>query len=278
MKAIHYLSLTLVIQSLAAHPKDYIPMPPPYDKPVATYTAADVVGCAFSTPELLPNGHPFRAKGAEKTIKQQWPGAKTATNIDLILAYVVNAQTPQEERTVGEGLFWCIHEMMDVPKTDQAAAFARTYSSQADPVNKRKIAFMANLLFPYLAQASVLEPLEMMLDDSSVYETVRSEGGHVFTTTVRRQAAGFMFKFIFGRDRDLLSIDLPEGQYIMSNTDRESIYNDGVSEGDACARLKAWMIAHRAIVESQCVKIAAATDPPYSLPHKKYLVAPPPKQ
>lgn len=275
MKAIRMLAIAATIQTLAAHPKDYIPAAPPYDKPVASYTVADVVGCAFSTPELLANGHPFKAKGAEKTIKNQWPGATTATNIDLILSYIVNAQTPQEERTVGEGLFWCIHEMTDVSKADQAAAFVRTHAAQADPANKRKIALMADRLFPYLARAGVLNPLKDLLDDASAYESFRNEGRSIATTTTRRKSAGILRKLIFSKD--LLSIDLPNGEYLMSPADMESIYGESVSEVDTCSRLKVWMNTNWSTIESQCVKIAAATDPPYSLPHKKYLTAPPPK-
>lgn len=256
MKAVQFITLAALFQTLFANPKDYIPAAPPYDKPVASYTVADVVGCAFATRELLPHGHPFKAKGGEKTIKQQWPGATTATNIDVILAYVANAQAPHEERSVGKRLSWCIREMTDVAKADQAAAFARTYSAQADPVDKRKIALMAEWLFPNIGKSTVLTPLVTMLDDTSVYETLRNEEQGVANTTVRRKAKTIFLKLIF--DSDLLSIDLPEGEAIMSSADKDSIFNVEVSEADSCSRLKAWITTNWATIESQCEKIEAA--------------------
>ena len=260
------LPLACITQALVAAPIDYLPPPPPFEKQLADYTAQDVVGCAFAWKAALPNGHPFKPESGAITIKAEWPGAKIPANTDVILSYIFHAATPVEETGIAKGIYWTIHEMMDVQSSQKATAFARLYDAQTDGVKRRKLAFMVKIVFPYLADERLLLPLKDMLDDSSVYRSERSEGGHVGTTSVRLAARKMLSNIIF--DKELLSLDLPEGQSIMSGGDQAAIFGEDVSEADSCALLKAWITNHWTEISAQAAKLRAKPDRTYELPRK----------
>lgn len=249
---------------LMGAPRDYLPDPPSFDKKVADYTVQDVVGCAFTCRALLPNGHPFKPANGFAKIKSDWPGAKLPANIDVILTYVFPTTDSFDERSITNGIYWTIHEIMDVPATEKATAFVRVYDAQTDSVKKRKLAFMNQKLFPYLADERMLLPLKDMLDDSSVYRTERTEGGGVATTSVRRAAKGMFRRILF--DKDLLSMDTDEGKYLMGEADIEAIFGGTATEEVSCGLLKTWITDHWQEIASQAAKARAKADREYEPP------------
>lgn len=78
------LSLLCITQALVAAPIDYLPPTPPPEKKIADYTAQDIVGCVFGRNRAQPKEHPLRVKDPWAKLKAEWPGAKVATNIDLV--------------------------------------------------------------------------------------------------------------------------------------------------------------------------------------------------
>lgn len=267
--AIQMTVVAIVLQAVNAAPKDYLPQPPPADKAPASYSVQDVVGCAFSWRDALPNGHPFKGKDGIARIRAEWPGSKVATNIDAMLAYVFLASTPYEEDEVAEGIFWAVHELMDVSGSDKAAAVERTYLAQSDAVKRRQIAFVAGRIFPYLADMRLLSLLKDMLGNAATYRTERPEGGREIKTTVRRSAGAILRRLIF--DKELLSLDLPGGGVIMSSADQEAIFADGLSEAASCSLFKDWIEGHWSELSSQAAKARALSERKYSKPRKKSL-------
>lgn len=47
---------------------------------------------------------------------------------------------PAYDESIGDGTYWILDEVMDVPNSEKAAAFARVYAAQTEAVKKRKVA------------------------------------------------------------------------------------------------------------------------------------------
>ena len=125
---------------------------------------------------------------------------------------------------------------------------------------------MAKRLFPYLGDERLLLPLRDMLDDASVFTLSRTEGGLVSSDTVRITARKILSTLL--RDKTLLSIETPDGQFLVSDSDRAAIFGEGVSEVASCGLLKAWLTDHWQEIVAQAAKIRAQSDRIYRLPAK----------
>ena len=167
---------------------------------------------------------------------------------------------------------------MDVPNSEKAAAFACVYAAQTEQVNKRKVAFLAILLFPYLADERVLAPLKDMLDDASIYE-IRSLGegwDHKMVTSVRNKAFYEIYGYIY--DEDLLKVGFPDGQYLMDAAELSGmgISDDKINEAEQCALLKTWLNAHWQEIAAKCAEARALPDAErdYPSPRGRRILAP----
>ena len=278
MKLIQLMLVAVLLGDPAcASPYDSMPPIPPPEKKIADYTAQDIVGCAFGQNEAQPKEHPLRVKDPVAKLKAEWPGAKVAANIDLILPYILLADTPAFEDGIGDGIYWILDQIMDVPNSEKAAAFARVYAAQTEPVKKRKVAFLGKLLFPYLADERLLAPFKEMLDDATIYE-IRSIGERLpkMVTTVRHVA----FYEIYGSlyDEDLLRVGFPEGQYLMEAAvlDGLGINDDKTNEAEQCVFLKTWLTAHWTEVVAKCAEARAKPDADrvYKGPRARRILAP----
>lgn len=261
---------------VSAHPRDYLPPPPPMNKNLSDYTVLDVVGGTFASKKDLPNGHPFKnVNGSEEDvlkIKSEWGGAKIVSNVDAILAYVVQTENREQEYYVPIGIYWLIHEIMDVPASDKAAAFVRVYEIQTDVVKKRKVAFLAERLFPYLADERLLLPLKDMLDETSVHRFDKAEGAADIPVTTRAAARRLFSRIL--KDKDLLSAGTPEGEVLMSADDRAAIFGEDVPEAESCALLKAWLTSHWQEITNQAASARARKDREYRRPPSLGLIPP----
>jgi len=257
------------------------PVPPP-EKQVKDYTAENIVGCLFGVNKEQPQEHPLRVKDAVAKLKAEWPGAKVASNVDTIIGYILLADSPARDQGVGDGVYWIIKNVMDVPNSDKAAAYARIYAAQTTPENKRKVAFLARFLFPYLVDERVLAPLIDMLDDDSVYQ-VRiwgEERKEKVYTTVRSIANGEICRFL--RDHDLLSVGLPENQYFLSDADLQHTelgsgrrtLEDDAKESAGCGFLKTWLTNHWQQVVAKCVEARAKPNRAYQGPALHRILTP----
>ena len=262
------LAVVLLGGTVCASPYDAMPPIPPPEKKIADYTAQDIVGCAFGQNEAQPKEHPLRVKDPVAKLKAEWPGAKVAANIDLILPYILLAEKPADDENIGDRIYWILDEVMDVPNSEKAAAFARVYAAQTEQVKKRKVAFLGKLLFPYLADERVLAPFKDMLDDATVYE-IRKYGEQpvmTYYTTVRNVAFHEICGYL--HDEDLLRVGFPEGQYLMDAAvlDGLGINANNTNEAEQCAFLKAWLTAHWTEVVAKCAEARAKPDREYRGP------------
>lgn len=58
----------------------------------------------------------------------------------ISLPYILLAEMPAYDESIGDGTYWILDEVMDVPNSEKAAAFARVYAAQTEAVKKRKVA------------------------------------------------------------------------------------------------------------------------------------------
>jgi hypothetical protein len=263
MKAIRQIILAAALLACPAEADPYAQMPqvPPPEKKVADYTAQDIVGCAFGQNMEQPKEHPLRVKDPTSKLKAEWPGAKVAANLDIILGYILLAETHKDDDIIGNGIYWILFCIMDVPKTEIGAAFARVYAAQPDQAKKRKVAYLGRLLFPWLADERILAPLRDMLDDQTLYRIRKfGDAGIKEYITVRNVAYHAVSGAIY--DHDLLSVGLPEGQYLMDATqlDTLEISDDKSNEAASCAALKTWVNAHWAEITAKCAEARALPD------------------
>ena len=262
------LLLTTLTATLCAHPRDHLPPPASLSKNISDYTVQDILGGAFTSKITLPEGHPFKnvSKSVEdvKKIKTEWSGAKIATNVDTILTFIIHTETRDQERYASNNIYWLIHEIMDVPASDKAAAFVRVYEAQTDAVKKRKVAFMAEKLFPYLADERLLLPLKDMLDDTSVYQVHRAEGAEDIPESTRNAARNLIGRIL--QNKNLLSSGYPEAKYILSAADQAAIYGVDVSEATSCALLKTWLTNHWQEITNQAAIARAKQNREYRKP------------
>lgn len=263
MKAIRYtvLFLTICSGALQASPYDNMPQIPAPEKKISDYTPQDVVGCYFGKNKAQPKEHPLRVKDPVGKIKSEWPGAKVPASADAIMGYILLADSPLSDERISEVIYsilWCV---MDVPKSDIAAAFARVYAAQTEQSAKRKVAFLGRYLFPWLADERVLAPLKDMLDDPTMYENRKlNEGGWRYIATVRREASHCLIGYIY--DDGLLRSGMPEDQYLMGAAELAAlkIGDDKTKETGMCLALKTWYTAHWAEVTAKCAEIRAKAD------------------
>ena len=278
MKLIRLMLASLLLGgSVCASPYDAMPQIPPPEKKIADYTAQDIVGCVYGRNRAQPKEHPLRVKDPWAKVKAEWPGAKVAANIDIVLSYILLAERPVDEERIGDRLYWILKKVMDVPNSEKAAAFARVYAAQTEPVKKRKVAFLGKLLFPYLADERVLAPFKDMLDDATVYEIRKlGEGIPDMVTTVREEAFYEIYGYLY--DEDLLRVGFPEGLYLMDATvlDGLGISDDKTNEAEQCAFLKTWLTAHWQEVVAKCAEARAKPDAErmYPSPTPLYILEP----
>jgi hypothetical protein len=254
--------------SVCASPYDSMPPIPPPEKKIADYTVQDIVGCVFGDNMAQPKEHPLRVKDPGAKLKAEWPGAKVATNVDLILPYILLAETPVDDGNIGDGIYWILFEVMDVSNSEKAAAFARVYAAQTEAVNRRKVAFLGRLLFPWLADERVLAPFKDMLDDATIYETRKvGERLPAMVTTVREEAFHVIIRCIY--NDDLLRVGFPEGQYLMDAAELDAlrISDDKLNEAAQCGLLKTWLNAHWQEVVAKCAEARAEPKRIFSSPY-----------
>lgn len=277
MKTIRQIILAAALLACPAEADPYAQMPqvPPPEKKVADYTVQDIVGCAFGQNMEQPKEHPLRVKDPTSKLKAEWPGAKVAANLDIILGYIVLAETPKDDDIIGNGIYWILYCIMDVPKTEIGAAFARVYAAQPDQAKKRKVAFLGRLLFPWLADEQILAPMRDMLDDQTLYRTRKlGESGRKIYFTVRYEAFYEICGYLY--DHDLLSVGLPEGQYLMnaSQLDALDISGDRSNEAASCAALKTWVNAHWADITAKCAEARTKSGRQFSGPSRLRILTP----
>lgn len=262
MQLIQIIMATVLLGgSLCASPYDSMPQIPPPEKQIADYTVQDIVGCVFGRNKTQPKEHPLRVKDPGAKLKAEWPGAKVATNVDIILPYILLAEKPVDDEEIGDGIYWILTKIMDVPNSDKAAAFARVYAAQTEQIKKRKVAFLAILLFPYLADERLLAPLKDMLDDVTVYQIRKiGDSGRKKYTTVRNRAFFKIVGHLY--DEDLLKVGFPDGQYLMdaAELDALNISADNMNEAAQCGILKTWLNAHWQEVVAKCAEARAKPD------------------
>ena len=93
---------------VCASPNDSMPPIPPADKKISDYTVHDIVGCVFGQNKAQPKEHPLRVKDPGAKLKAEWPGAKVAANIDIILPYILLAEKPKDDDPIGHGIYWIL--------------------------------------------------------------------------------------------------------------------------------------------------------------------------
>ena len=262
MKLIQLMMAAVLLGGpVSASPYDTMPQIPLPEKKIADYTAQDIVGCVFGRNSAQPKEHPLRVKNPWAKLKAEWPGAKVATNVDVILEYILLAEKPVDDYNIGDGIYWILDEVMDVPNSEKAAAFARVYAAQTEQVKKRKVAFLGKLLFPYLADERVFAPFKDMLDDITIYEVRKiGESGKKDYITVRHVAFYEIYGYLY--DGDLLRVGFPEGQYLMDATVLNGlrINDDKSNETEQCAFMKTWLTAHWQDVVAKCAEARAKPD------------------
>lgn len=242
MKILTYILIPLCLSALAyaAEPlPNYLPSAPDASKDVSNYTAADVMGCVFTSRQELPEEHPFAIGGLEKSaLKAQWPGAQTANNIDLFLNYLVLADDHKDEKVIRGNIYWLIHEVMGVPDVSKVDAIMRVYNAQNDATKKRKVAMFAAEVFPYLMDIQLLSLVKDLLSDDSVLRKSRlmidqpNKKEAVFT--VRRTVRPLCLRFII--DPNILNMkpDLQPSDYPQINRGNKT-------EQEYCNSMQNWM-------------------------------------
>lgn len=229
------LAMSLLSAQAARELPDYLPSAPSVNKELINYTVDDIMGCICTNWRKLPELHPFKAENGESKLKEEWPGSKTATNIDLFLNYLLLAPDSRDEKVLSDNLYWIIHEVMDVPNADKASAIVRVYSAQNDAEKKRKIATFSGKVFPYLLDIGLLTLVRDQLDDDTVLKTIRPEGAEPRVITQRGEAKTMCRNFLLGKG--FLEVE-------MMGADYQNIFREATTEEESCKRLKQWMLNH----------------------------------
>ncbi len=248
----------LLAGAALSSPYDTMPDRPGPEKAIKDYTLQDVIGCVFGRNKDQPANHPLRVKEPGAKLKAEWPGAKEPANLDPIIALILKAEDRSDEETLGEAIYWLLYEVMDVPKTEMGAAFQRVYAAQTEQTARRKVAFLGNLLFPFLADERLLAALKDMLDDTTVYHTERAEGAPPLKTLVRSQARFLINGFIY--DDSTLHMGYPEDKSMIGDHDEQEMIDAGKDGARTSALMKAWLDAHWAEVVAKCAEVRAKPD------------------
>lgn len=271
-----HLIIFLSLKNAFASPSDYIPNPALGGKKLEDYTVNDVIGGTFASKGKLDDSHPFRKINDSietvQEVKLKWPGAKQASNLDAIYSLIVHTENLDQERYVSMGIYWLIYHIMDVPNSDKVDAFIRVYQAQNEPLKKRKVAFLVQELFPYLADERMLLSLKDMLDDNSTYRLDKAEGIEPKVDTTRRFTKQIFTKLLSGKN--LLSYGYPEGEIIVSRADRALFSERNLSESDSCGLYKKWLTDNWQLIAAQCKKLRDDTEREYIEPSSLRLIPP----
>ncbi|MCF7676124.1 MAG: hypothetical protein K9M97_12315 [Akkermansiaceae bacterium] len=253
------LGLVLLPGTLLATPYDNMPQIPGPEKEIADYTPHDIMGCYFGKNKAQPKEHPLRVKEPDAKLKAEWPGAKISSNVDVIIGYILLADSPRSDEAISDVIYSILWRVMDVPKSEIAAAFARVYAEQTEQTARRKVAFLGRYLFPWLADERVLAPLRDMLDDASLYQ-LRSVGEESPKERISVQNRAYFEIYGYIHNSSLLQLGMPDDQYLMSEADIQATNIEVVDLGTACQRMKAWLDAHWTEVTAKCAEVRAKPD------------------
>lgn len=104
MKMQYLLSVALSASLLGASPPpprpSFLPPLPGAAKPVAEYSASDLLGAVCTAIRVIPQGHSYLSYAKDwPRLKVDWLGSQNAANIEALIQILVDA--PEEDRSDG---------------------------------------------------------------------------------------------------------------------------------------------------------------------------------
>ena len=236
---------------------DYMPSSPPAEKAISAYTPGDALGAVITTNEHFPPGHPYRQGNFEEGLRANWPGAKVASNIDLMIEFIL-AAPPADPSPFGpksrvlkrtyQNVLSAIYRVMDIPDCEKADALVRVVNAQTEPQKLKHAKALADHMFEALLDPRLLAYRMEGLDDPATYRLSNEEGTVVpIRWNVKRS--------ILMALRDTLNLELDASPFWTSD------------EAANCAALKTWLTANWTAISNKCDEIKANPDrkePPVS--------------
>ena len=146
-----------------------MPAAPPITKQLQDYSAIDVFGIICRNEKTLPDGHPFRDKNhwTGKYIATNWPGAKVAENIDVVLQFFCDSNVNNIESLAGN-VEWFLTRAMDVSDETMVEAIIRVRNAQTDAAKKLRMEGFGKRMFFVLFDQQLLFWSQTELDDETL--------------------------------------------------------------------------------------------------------------
>ena len=251
-KLLLFIAFTIVSASASEPPRPpFLPPVPSVAKPVATYSAADLLGVACTSSEAISVGHPFLLYVRDwLRLKVDWPGAQNSASIESLIQILVDAPEEEWSEDVWLNVQAIIRNVMAVDDNAKVTAVLRVVDGQSKPEKGHVALRCAKFLFDELLDTRLLRAMASELDEVTSYTPKYSpiEGMAPKTRTYRWYAR----YSILDKLKGTLRMDIDKDAFRLAE------------EAAGCAALKDWLNAHWAEIEAKCAEKKA--DPNRRLP------------
>lgn len=226
-----------------------LPDPPPDEKAISEYSAADVLSISSVNIKQLPAKHPYlKAPKYSKVIARDWPGAKNPQMIDQLVEFILLSPGMDDESSairdaLENNVSYIMCEIMDVEDEEKASALIRVVESQSDPIKKSLARKFACDMFKVLLDPRLLAPIRGEFTNSATWEDPdkpeRNPDDPTSNTVVmesaKQEAVGLIIHAL-----GFVGIEFDEATYITQDHDAD------------CVRIGHWLDTNAALIAGKC--------------------------